>query len=469
MADKQSLEEDHRLLADMDKTDAIGGKANINSVQDSPLSPKGVMDDGELPGDNLLEYDVNEATKEKIVRDDTISEVCVMDDGELPGDNLLEYDVNEATKEKIVRDDTISEVCRPGNIERLPGIGQGTLEKALGKPETPPNGLPESPTKQPNRRFGSEFQPPTTQFGNTSSQKTRRSISEEKCDEYTRSVQDIFEALPLLPDADPLIIKVDKCDFENLPLIVGGEDTDVGEFPHMAAIGYQVDGNLEWNCGGSLISEYYVLTAAHCSLTNYRYPAVIVRLGEMNLKRDDDGAHPVDYHIADLVRHPEYKGPSKYNDIALLRLSERVDFNKFIRPACLYTHDKFSVSKTVATGWGKIEYAGKTSDTLRKVVLDIIDNEMCNNLWKSLRKLTSLPRGIAPSMMCAGVLTGGKDTCQGDSGGPIQISTKGNQCVYHVIGVTSFGSYCAGEDSPGIYTRLSSFIPWIESIVWPDG
>ncbi|XP_049854824.1 serine protease snake-like [Schistocerca gregaria] len=336
------------------------------------------------------------------------------------------------------------------------------------KPETSPNGLPESTTNQPNSRFGSEFQPPTTQSGNTSSQQIRRSISEEKCDEYTRSVQDIFEALPLLPDADPLIIKVDKCDFENLPLIVGGEDTDVGEFPHMAAIGYQVDGNLVWSCGGSLISEYYVLTAAHCTRIG-KYPAVIVRLGEMNLKRDDDGAQPVDYHIADLVRHPEYKGPSKYNDIALLRLSERVDFNKFIRPACLYTHDKFSVSKTVATGWGKIEYAGKSSDTLRKVVLDIIDNKMCNNLWKSLGKLTTLPRGIAPSMMCAGVLTGGKDTCQGDSGGPIQISTKGNQCVYHVIGVTSFGNYCAGEDSPGIYTRVSSFIPWIESIVWPDG
>ncbi|XP_049951658.1 serine protease snake-like isoform X2 [Schistocerca serialis cubense] len=321
------------------------------------------------------------------------------------------------------------------------------------KPDTQPNVIPDSTTTSPNSSLVSKFQSPTTQSGNTSSQQIRKRVSEEKCDEYKRPLEEEAK-IPY-----PLTFH----------FVVGGTDADIGEIPHMAAIGYQVDGNLEWNCGGSLISEYYVLTAAHCTHIG-KYPAVIVRLGEHNLKSDHDGAHPVDYHIAELVRHPEYKGPSKYNDIALLRLSERVNFTWSIRPACLYTHDKFSVSMAVATGWGKTEYAGKSSDILQKVNLDIVDNEKCNNLWKSLGKITSLPHGIAPSMICAGVSSGDKDTCQGDSGGPLQMSFKiGRQHFHHVIGVTSFGNYCAGKDSPGVYTRVSSFITWIESIVWPDG
>lgn len=63
--------------------------------------------------------------------------------------------------------------------------------------------------------------------------------------------------------------------------------------------------------------------------------------------------------MVDIIRHPDYKAPSKYNDIALLKLDPRVEFNEFIRPACLYTSDTFEVTKTVATGWGKIDY-GKT-------------------------------------------------------------------------------------------------------------
>ena len=82
----------------------------------------------------------------------------------------------------------------------------------------------------------------------------------------------------------------------------------------------------------------------------------MVRLGEYNLKRNDDGAHPVDYSIKEIIKHPDYKPPSKYNDIALLRLSRRVNFHKNIRPACLYTKDTFTTSKTVATGWGRIDY-----------------------------------------------------------------------------------------------------------------
>jgi hypothetical protein len=70
----------------------------------------------------------------------------------------------------------------------------------------------------------------------------------------------------------------------------------------------------------------------------------------------NDGARPVNYLVVDIFRHPDYKPPAKYNDIALLKLDRRVEFNDFIRPACLYTSGTFQVTKTVATGWGKIDY-----------------------------------------------------------------------------------------------------------------
>jgi hypothetical protein len=82
-------------------------------------------------------------------------------------------------------------------------------------------------------------------------------------------------------------------------------------------------------------------------------------LGDLNLKLNNEGAQPVDYWVEDIIRHPDYKPPAKYNDIALLKLKRHVKFNEFIRPACLYTRDTFDVNKTVATGWGKIDF-GKT-------------------------------------------------------------------------------------------------------------
>ncbi|CAG2062816.1 unnamed protein product, partial [Timema podura] len=85
-------------------------------------------------------------------------------------------------------------------------------------------------------------------------------------------------------------------------------------------------------------------------------------------------------------------------------------------------------------------------------------------MYHSETKTNALAQGILPSMLCAGELAGGKDTCQGDSGGPIQISNKNNHCIHYIIGVTSFGKFCAGKNAPGVYTRVSYFLPWIESI-----
>lgn len=56
---------------------------------------------------------------------------------------------------------------------------------------------------------------------------------------------------------------------------------------------------------------------------------------------------------------------------------------------------------------------------------------------------------------------------QGDSGGPIQIITPNNKCIFHIIGITSFGRSCAARNAVGVYTRVSSFLDWIEQVVWP--
>lgn len=149
--------------------------------------------------------------------------------------------------------------------------------------------------------------------------------------------------------------EVPKCD-NIVKLIVGGNVTKPGEFPHMAAIGWR-RGNIEtFDCGGSLISDRYVLTAAHCYLELDGQLPSFVRLGDQNLVRQDDGAHPKDVDILTFIRHPNFKrSQGLYNDIALVKLEESVKFTNFIRPACLYDREQVATEQAIATGFGLTE------------------------------------------------------------------------------------------------------------------
>jgi hypothetical protein len=89
-------------------------------------------------------------------------------------------------------------------------------------------------------------------------------------------------------------------------------------------------------------------------------PPTIARLGDLNLKLTNDGAQPVNYLVEEVIQHPQYKPPAKYNDVALLKLDREVEFTEFIRPACLFKTDTFHINKTVATGWGRIDYGKRT-------------------------------------------------------------------------------------------------------------
>uniref|UniRef100_A0A336MSG3 CSON005854 protein n=1 Tax=Culicoides sonorensis TaxID=179676 RepID=A0A336MSG3_CULSO len=287
-------------------------------------------------------------------------------------------------------------------------------------------------------------------------------ISMQKCDEYKKLSKKVILFSPLLVNPTPVKKEVPLCD-ATTPLIVGGTIAKPGEFPAMAALGYSDDysSEIKWRCGGTLISERYILTAAHCVKKASDRP-IVVRLGEQNLATHNDGANPVDYQISQIITHPNYSIGSNYFDIALIRLAENVKFTSQIRPSCLWQTNQINSSKAIAIGWGSTGYTEESSDNLLKVDLNIYDNKACKRHYPEERRLSN---GIVDEQLCAGVADQLKDTCQGDSGGPLHVILPENPCVHYVIGVTSFGSYCGGK-SPGVYSRVSSYIDWIENVVW---
>lgn len=289
-------------------------------------------------------------------------------------------------------------------------------------------------------------------------------IAEQKCSEYRQKTIKQTSIIPLTLNPKPIKYSSFNCT-KTVDLIVGGEAAKPNEFPHQALLGYPNADDpakgYKFQCGGSLISERFILTAAHCFREGY---PDIVRLGEHNLK-DDDINH-VDLAIKDFHKHPLHKNAASYHDIALIELKEDVKFSKVIRPACLWTGMNLNVSAVVATGFGLVENAGDSSEVLRKVMLDFLNKEECEGTFIGNR---AFKKGIIDEQLCIGSKRGGKDTCQGDSGGPIQVITEPKGCIYHVIGVTSTGAACGIDRSPSIYTRVASYIDWIEGIVWKQG
>lgn len=284
-----------------------------------------------------------------------------------------------------------------------------------------------------------------------------QSISIKNCKEYLRQSTPTVFLTSFKPNAEVIQKRAKQCSKDN-KLIVGGEAAKPGEFPHMAALGYRSVPNdpIQYKCGGTLISDRFIMTAAHCTTQGL----VTVRLGDLNLISDADGATPQEFSVEDTIAHPQYSAKSKHNDIALIKLVGKVVFSPTIRPACLYQMANVEEQKLTAAGYGAVENFGPNSNILMKVVLDQFDKPTCLKYYSRAGSSQ-----LIDSQMCVGFKVGGRDTCQGDSGGPLQIRDLENDCLFHVVGITSYGTYC-GEEVPAVYTRVGSYIPWIESIVW---
>ncbi|KAG4079962.1 hypothetical protein HA402_006274 [Bradysia odoriphaga] len=249
-----------------------------------------------------------------------------------------------------------------------------------------------------------------------------------------------------------------------------GNKTDLFEFPWMALLRYENGGNIESLCGGSLISDRYVLTAAHCvTKLKSTMRLVAVRLGEYDTTTDIDCqivgnekicAPPVqDILIEEVFAHPLYDRPRYSNDIAVIRLSAPANMTpESVRPICLPT--TFRVQSTVLkrvsiTGWGTTE-TQRPATVLLQALMPIVPNDICQkNFYKRSLRLTA-------NQMCAGGETG-IDSCKGDSGGPLIYPATLDGVRMVQFGIVSAGvSVCSNTNNfPGIYVKVAYYMRWI--------
>ncbi|XP_075210710.1 trypsin-7-like isoform X2 [Lycorma delicatula] len=229
--------------------------------------------------------------------------------------------------------------------------------------------------------------------------------------------------------------------------IVGGKPTDVNEFPWMARLSYFN----KFYCGGMLINDRYVMSAAHC-VKGFMWFMIKVTFGEHD--RCAKNQKPESRFVIRVLTG-DFSYFNFNHDISLLRLNDRVPVTETIRPICLPKNpdELYEGTRAIAAGWGTLKEDGDPACILQEVEVPVMSNDEC-------RRTGYFPKMISDNMLCAGYKEGMKDSCQGDSGGPLIRERQDKR--FEIIGIVSWGNGCARPGYPGVYTRVTKYIHWIK-------
>ncbi|OCT93742.1 transmembrane protease serine 2 [Xenopus laevis] len=233
--------------------------------------------------------------------------------------------------------------------------------------------------------------------------------------------------------------------------IVGGTVAIAGDWPWQISLLKQV-GSSTYLCGGSIITPYWIVTAAHCVYGSTSTPSAFkVFAGTLSLQSFSSAG----YLVGKALVHPNYASSTQNYDVALLKLTSALVFTNNLRPVCLPNVGMSWAEGQPCwiSGWGTTSDGGSISYSLMAASVPLISSITCNQAAVYGGAITS-------SMICAGYLSGGTDTCQGDSGGPLVTKTNS---LWWLVGDTSWGYRCAKANKPGVYGNATVFLEWIYS------